>query len=129
MLYPLLQHLEFVERQIEQLSGEIEARIRPVRRTWSLQRHPDIGRRRVGDPDRNGVEMHYRPHDEAIASWGEDPPRHKRVGGKRCSSSIGRGSQSLRSALVEAALAAIRHKDYFEVGGSRGHHHAQRAPD
>lgn len=45
MLGHLLQHIEFVDRQIEQLSGEIEARMRPYEAHMeSLQRIPGIGR-------------------------------------------------------------------------------------
>ena len=118
MLGHLLQHIEFVERQIEQLSAEIEARMRPLEAHMeSLQRIPGIGRRSVeAILAEIGVEMRYWPTDEAMASWAKICPGNNESGGKRRSTSIGRGNQSLRSALVEATLAAIRVKDsYFSA--------------
>jgi len=114
----LLQHIEFVERQIEQLSAEIEARMRPYEAHMeSLQRIPGIGRRGVeAILAEIGVEMSYWPTAEAIASWAKICPGNNESGGKRRSTSIGRGNQSLRGALVEATLAAIRVKDSYFSG-------------
>ena len=66
-------------------------------------------------------------HDEAhLASWAKLCPGTHESAGKRKSASIGRGNQWLRTALVQAAHAAVRMKDsalghfYRRIAARRG---------
>jgi transposase len=128
MLGQLLRHIEFVERQIEQLSVEIEARMRPFESHMELiQQVPGIGQRSAETILAEiGVDMSHWPTGKAVASWTKICPGNNESGGKRRSCSIGRGNQSLRGALVEAAQAAVRVKDsyfsalYHRIAARRG---------
>jgi len=58
--------------------------------------------------------MSHWPNHKAFAAWAKVCPGNNESAGKRRSSSIGHGNQSLRGALVEAAQSAVRvKKSYF----------------
>jgi transposase len=116
MVEHLLQHVEFLERQIEAISVEIGARMRPFEPTMAaLQKIPGIGRRSAETILAEvGTDMSHWPNHKAFAAWAKVCPGNNESAGKRRSSSIGHGNQSLRGALVEAAHSAVRvKKSYF----------------
>ena len=128
MIQHLLQHTDFLERQIEQISLDIEARMRPFEAAMAaLQQIPGIGCRASETILAEiGTDMSHWPNHKAFASWAKICPSNNESAGKRRSSSIGHGNQSLRGAVVEAAQAAVRVKDsyfaalYHRVAARRG---------
>jgi transposase len=122
MIGHLLQHIEFLEGRIEQMSAEIEVRMRPFEAAMAaLEKVPGIGRRAAETIVAEiGTDMHHWPDAKAFAAWAKICPGNNESAGKRRSCSIGHGNQSLRGALVEAAWSAVRVKDsYFAALFSR----------
>jgi transposase len=118
MLKRLLEHIEFLEDEIDALSQEIEARMRPFEPVLArLEQIPGIGRRNAQRILAEvGIDMRYWRNDKAFASWAKLCPGNNESAGKRRSGWIGAGNQFLRGALVEAAQAAARAKDsYFSA--------------
>ncbi|MFZ0217535.1 MAG: IS110 family transposase [Candidatus Dormiibacterota bacterium] len=128
MLQHLLEHIDFLEQRIEEISVEIETRMRPFEPALeALDAIPGIGRRSAETIVAEvGTDMSYWPNDKAFASWAKICPGNNESAGKRRSSSIGQGNQSLRGALVEAAQSAVRVKDsyfsalYYRLKARRG---------
>jgi len=115
MIEHLLQHIEFMERRIEEISAEIGARMRPFEPALAaLQEIPGVGplsaQTIVAEV---GIDMRHWPNAKAFAAWAKLCPGNNQSAGKRRSSSIGHGNQSLRGALVEAAQSAVRVKDSY----------------
>lgn len=113
-----LRHIEFLEQEIEAMSQEIEERMRPFEPLLTrVDAIPGIGRRSAERILAEiGTDMSYWRSDKALASWAKICPSNNESAGKRRSSWIGAGNQSLRGALVEAAHAAARVKDsYFSA--------------
>lgn len=110
MLKRLLEHIDFLEQEIAALSQEIEARMLPFEPILvRLDEIPGVGRRTAETILAEiGTDMSYWRNDKAFASWAKLSPGNNESAGKRRSSSIGRGRQSLRGALVEAARSAVR---------------------
>jgi transposase len=118
MLKRLLEHIDFLEQEIEAVGQEIEERMRPFEPILArLDEIPGIGRRNAERILAEvGIDMRYWRNDKAFASWAKLCPSNNESAGKRRSSRIGPGNQSLRGALVEAAHAAARVKDsYFSA--------------
>jgi len=118
MLKRLLEHIDFLEEQIETLGQEIEARMRPFELVVArLDQIPGIGRRNAERILAEvGIDMSYWRNDKAFASWAKLCPSNNESAGKRRSSWIGPGNQSLRGALVEAAHSATRvQSSYFSA--------------
>ena len=74
-----------------------------------------------------GVDMHFFPSDRHLASWAALCPGNHESAGKHASGKTRQGNRWLRTALVEAAAAAIRTKDsalgagYRRIMRHRGH--------
>jgi transposase len=115
MIEHLLQHIEFMERRIEEISDEIGARMRPFEPAMvALQEIPGVGRLSAQTILAEvGTDMRHWPNAKAFAAWAKVCPGNNESAGKRRSSSIGHGNQSLRGALVEAAQSAVRVKDSY----------------
>jgi transposase len=73
-----------------------------------------------------GTDMRRFPSEAHLASWAKVCPGNRESAGKRYSGAAGRGSRWLRTALVQAAWAAIKVKDshlaavYRRLVGRRG---------
>lgn len=110
-----LEHLDFLGDAIEQVSEEIEERLRPfdeaIRR---LDEIPGVNRRIAevilsevgGDMSRFASSGH-------LASWAGMCPGNHESAGKRQSGKTRKGSPALRQALVEAAHRASHSKDTY----------------
>lgn len=115
MIEHLLQHIDFLERRIEEIGAEIGARMRPFEPAMAaLQQIPGVARISAQTIVAEiGTDMRHWPNAKAFAAWAKVCPGNNESAGKRRSSSIGHGNQSLRGALVEAAQSAVRVKDSY----------------
>ncbi len=134
MLKRLLEHIAFLEDEIDAMSQEIEARMRPFEPVLArLDQIPGIGIRNAQRILAEiGIDMSYWRNDKAFASWAKLCPGNNESAGKRRSSWIGPGNQSLRGALVEAAQAAARVEGLLLLGAlsaPQGQARSQARPD
>lgn len=110
LLRRLLSHIDYLDRQIEELSAEIGERMRPFDAALTgVDRIPGIGRRSGENIlAETGTDMSYWPNEKAFTSWAKICPGNNESAGKRRSTSIGHGNPWLRGALIEAAQSAVR---------------------
>ncbi len=110
-----LRHLVDLDRSIEQVGREIEARLRPFNETAArLMTIPGVGPRTAQTILAEvGADTSRFPSDAHLASWAGLCPGHHESAGKRTSGRTRKGSPWLRGALVEAAQAAGRSKTYL----------------
>ena len=117
-----LDLIEFLDHQIDELSVEIEERMRPFEPAiQQVMRLPGIGRRSAEQILAEiGVDMSRFPTHRHISSWAKICPGNNESAGKSRSGWTGKGNPWLRAALVEAAWGAARsHKSYFAVQYNR----------
>lgn len=115
LLRRMLTHIDFLDGEIETLNEEIESRMRPFEPILvRLDEIPGVGRRNAETILAEvGPDMRYWRTAKAFASWAKLCPGNNESAGKRRSSSIGRGRDSLRTAFVEAARAATHVKNSY----------------
>jgi transposase len=128
----ILSKIDFLEETIAALSEEIDRQVRPFEADLArLNTIPGLARRAAttlfvetgGDMRRFATAAH-------LCSWGAMCPGHNESAGKRRSGRTRAGNRFLRSALVEAALAATRVRDsalrarYYRIKRHRGHQKA-----
>ena len=115
LLAAQLRHIDNLDALIEEVSGEIEERLRPFQPDLErLTTIPGVGRR-IAETllSELGPEMGRFPSARHLASWtGLCPGQHQSAGKSR-SGRTRKGSPWLRSALVEAARAAARSRTYL----------------
>jgi len=106
----ILAHLDFLDEQIEQLSGAIEERLRPFAAAAELLCSIPGVQRRTAEViiAEIGADMSVFPSAGHLASWAGQCPGNHESAGKRRSGRTRRGAKGLNEALKEAALAAIR---------------------
>jgi transposase len=115
LLQRQLAHIEFLEQTIEQVSAEIQERLRPFEGELTrLETIPGIGRR-VAEilVAEIGTDMSRFPSAGHLASWAGMCPGQNESAGKRKSGKTRKGSPWLRSALIEAAHGAARSKGTY----------------
>ena len=115
MLRRQLQHVEFLDGQTEELSGEIEERMRPfqVAIQW-IDDIPGLGQRSAEVVVAEiGVDMSRFPSAKHLCSWAKICPGNHQSAGKRRSGATGKGNGWLQTALVEAAWAASHQKGTY----------------
>ena len=108
----ILAHLDFLDEQIELLSGAIEEQLRPFAAAVELagtitgvaQRTAEVMVAEIG------TDMSRFPSAGHLASWAGRCPGNHRSAGKQRSGRSRKGSKWLGIALQEAALAASRTK-------------------
>jgi transposase len=123
-----LAHIDFLDGQIDQVSAEIAARLRPVEEALTrLDAIPGVGRRAAEVLLAEiGPDMGRFPTADHLASWAGMCPGNNESAGKRRSGRTRKGSPWLRAVLVEAAQAAGRTKasylaaQYRRLGARRG---------
>jgi transposase len=128
----ILRHIDFLDEQIEQLTGMIEEQIRPFAPAVELLcTIPGIQRRGaeciIGEI---GTDMTAFATARHLASWAGQCPGNDKSAGKRRSGRTRNGSKWLDFALEEAAMAAIRVREgyiaaqYRRLKPRRGHKRA-----
>jgi transposase len=111
----ILGHLDFLDGQIQEISGAIEEQMRPFTKQAELlctipgvqQRTAEIV---IGEI---GVDMSQFPTAGHLASWAGQCPGNDQSAGKRRSGKTRKGSKHLNQALTDAAMAALRTNDSY----------------
>jgi transposase len=125
----ILNHIDFLDEQIDALSALIEEEIAPfVAAVELLCSHVGIQSRGAECILAEiGVDMTVFPSEKHLSSWGGQCPGNDQSAGKRRSGKTRKGSKWLDYALEEAAMAAIRVNDsylaaqYQRLRPRRGH--------
>ncbi|MGO9977440.1 MAG: transposase, partial [Solirubrobacteraceae bacterium] len=106
----ILAHLDFLDVQIETLSGAIEVKLAPFAAAVDLLRTiPGFETRTAENVIAEiGTDMTQFPSADHLASWAGQCPGNHQSAGKRRSGRSRKGSKWLNQALKEAAMAALR---------------------
>ena len=123
-----LQHIDFLNEQIQKLSQEIEGRMRPFEKAIeALDGIPGISRTNAEQIlCETGIDMSRFPTDKHFASWAALCPGNHETGGKRKSGKTRKGNMSLKAALTQAAISASQTKGtyfntmYHRIAARRG---------
>jgi transposase len=115
LISAILAHLDFLDEQIERLSGAIEEQLAP------FQPCVELLRSLTGIETRSaqnilaeiGTDMSVFPTAGHCASWGGQCSGNDQSAGKRRSGRSRKGSKWLNDALKNAAMAAIRTNDSY----------------
>ena len=110
-----LRRIEELDRDIEELSEEVERRLSPFTEEQALlQTIPGVGRRLAETIlSEVGTDMSRFPTAGHLGSWAGLCPGMNESGGKNRSGKTTKGSPWLRTALVQAAHAAARGNTYL----------------
>jgi len=115
LLSEQLADIDTLDEAIERMSTQIAERLRPYElQIQRLSTIPGI-KRRLAEVilAEIGPDMSRFPDARHLASWAGMCPGNNESGGKRLSGRTRKGSPWLRSALVEAAHAAMHSKDCY----------------
>lgn len=112
LLAQQLAHVDFLDEQIAQVSGEIGERLRPFDAEIArLDTIPGVGRWTAEVLLAEiGTDMSRFPSAGHLASWAGMCPGNNESGGKRVSGRMRKGSPWLKVSLTEAGYAAGRSK-------------------
>ncbi len=115
LLKSQFRHIEFLNQELERLDHEVAKRTVPfATELKTVDDIPGIGRRGAEDILAEiGTDMNQFPSDAHLSSWAKVSPGSNESAGKKKSGRTGKGNPWLRSALVEAAWAAVKKKDSF----------------
>jgi transposase len=106
----ILAHLEYLDEALATVAGEIDRALSPFAPARDrLQTIPGVGARTAEVLIAElGVDMRQFPTARHLASWAGLCPGQHQSAGKSKPVKIGKGNRWLRTALIEAALAASR---------------------
>jgi transposase len=125
----ILAHLDYLDETIETLSAELDRRLVPFAREVELLRTIPGVERRTAEAiiAELGPDASRFPSHRHAASWAAICPGNDESAGKRRTGRTRKGNNHIRTALIEAALAATRTKDtylrsqYVRVKRRHGH--------
>jgi transposase len=125
----LLTHVDDLDDAVKAVGQEIEARLAPfAEHATQLDTIPGIDKRTAEVLLAElGVDMSFFPSDRQLTSWAGICPGNNESAGKHRSGKIRKGNRWLRTALIEAAWAAIRNENsalaarYRRIMRHRGH--------
>ncbi|MCL6601214.1 MAG: IS110 family transposase, partial [Alicyclobacillus macrosporangiidus] len=128
MLAVQLRHIDHLDELIEEVSNEIQQRMRPFEEDLRrIETIPGIGERTAElILAEIGTDMSRFPSAQHLASWAGMCPGNNESAGKRRSGKTRKGDPWLREALVEAARPAARTKNtylsakYHRIAARRG---------
>lgn len=128
LLKQLMNHLVYLQGQIEEFNQRIEDAARPFEAAIAtLISMPGYERTSAQSVIAEiGADMHVFPTQAHLCSWAKVCPGNNESAGKRKSGSTGHGNRWLRAILVQVAWAASHKKDsYFQaqyrrLAGRRG---------
>jgi transposase len=128
MLRQLMDHLDYLDRQIAAFDQRIEVLMRPFQEAIQrLMTMPGVGLLTAQNVLAEiGTDMSRFPTDQHLASWAAMCPGNRESAGKRKSGHTNHGNRWLRTALVQAAWAASHSKktymaaQYRRLAGRRG---------
>ena len=130
MLRSLLDHIAYVESQIELFSTRIASCLRPLLDDQTMERLdkiPGVNRRTVENVIAEiGPDMSQFPDENHLSSWAGMSPGNEESAGKRIRKRTTKGNRLLRRALTEAAWAASHTKhsylgaQYLRLAARRG---------
>jgi transposase len=128
MLEQLMDHLEYLDRQIARFDERIERLMVPFQQAVQrLVTIPGVGPRTAQNVLAEiGTDMSRFLTDQHLASWAAMCPGNRESAGKRQSGRTRHGNRWLRTALVQAAWAASHTKktylssQYRRLAGRRG---------
>ena len=122
LLRTLLGQVEYLERLIEEFDGRIAAVMGPFAEAEArLRTIPGIGAQAAGViVAETGADMSRFPTAGHLASWAGLCPGNDQSAGKRRSGKTTKGSQWLRTTLVQVAWAAVHGKATIFGGLYRG---------
>lgn len=108
-----LEHIAFLEREIQELEAEIERLIAPYQREKELlETIPGIKQDAAASIlAESGPDMSHFPSDAHLASWAGVCPANHESNGKKKRKKNQRGNKGLKSVLCQCSWAAIRVKD------------------
>lgn len=132
LIAQILAKIDFLEETLEQLTTEIEARLRPFAQAMTaLDTIPGINRvTAMVIVAETGADMTRFASAAHLASWAAICPGQNESAGKRRSGTTRHGNPYLRGALIQAANAAAHakrtalHALYRRVKAHRGHKRA-----
>ena len=115
LLHHLLEHIEFLEKSLQELTGEIEPRLCPYEKAIErIVRIPGLQRLTVtAILAEIGDDMSRFPSERHISSWAGVAPGNNRSAGKQMSGRTTKGNKRLRAALAEAVWAISHTKDNY----------------
>ena len=127
MLRVQLEHVAFLDRQIEALNQEIGGRLPQEDDALTrLETIPGVGRRTAETIIAEvGTDLQRFPSAAALVSWAGFSPGQNQSAGKAKAAPTRKGSKALRTALVEAGQAAGKTRTYLgavyhRLAGRRG---------
>ena len=115
LLQSQLRHLDFLDAEIDRVTGEIAERCRPFEEVIErLDTIPGVGRRIAEElVVALGTDLSRFPTAQHLASWARLCPGNNESAGKRRSGATGRGNPWLREMLVEAAWGASHTRNTY----------------
>jgi transposase len=115
MLEAQIQHIDFLEQQIQHMSKEIETRMRPFDEAINrLDEIPGLGRISAEQVlCVIGLDMSRFPSDKHIASWMGLCPGNNESAGKRKSGKTRHGNHMAKTTLIQAAHSIAHSKGNY----------------
>ncbi len=115
LLRHLLDHISFLEGELERLHGEIDALLPAYEQQLArLMQIPGIGRSAASAILAEiGTDMSRFPSAKHLASWAGVAPGNKQSGGKRLRAATNKGNTHLRAVLAEVVWVISHTKDNY----------------